>query len=91
MLLLKPYYHQNLQLAEMKARSVRLVYALHVHHAVEVVVDDIDPDKDALSQTVDLEIWSWERTRHWWLCRWRSCKRKYKNEQCLQDKTYCIQ
>ena len=68
------------KLSEIDCLSTALVVAvaLHVHHAIEVVIDDVDPDKDALSQTVDLEIWSWECTRHWWLCWWRSCKRKYR-------------
>ena len=54
--------------------SAALVVAvsLHVHDAVEVVVNNIDSDKDALGKTVDLEVRSWECSRQWGLCGRRS-------------------
>ncbi|MAD25763.1 MAG: hypothetical protein CMO44_16510 [Verrucomicrobiales bacterium] len=38
--------------------------SLHIHDAIEVVVNDVDSDEDAFSKTVDLQVRSWECARH---------------------------
>jgi len=46
--------------------------SLHVHDAIEIVVNDVDSDENAFGKTVDLEIRSRECARHWGLCCRRS-------------------
>ena len=49
-------------LQEVDGLSAPLVIAvtLHVHHSLEPVVHQADVDEDAVSQTVDLQVWSVE-------------------------------
>ena len=49
-----------------------IAVSLHIHDAIEVVVNDVDSDKDAFGKTVDLEVRSWECSRQWGLCGRRS-------------------
>ena len=49
-----------------------ITVSLHVHDAIEVVVNDVNSDEDAFGKTVDLEVRSRECARHWGLCRRRS-------------------
>ena len=49
-----------------------ITVSLHVHDAIEVVVNDVDSDEDAFGKTVDLQVRSRECARQWGLCRRRS-------------------
>ena len=57
-------------LQEVDGLSAPLVIAvtLHVHHSLEPVVHQSYVDKDSVSQTVDLQVWSVEPNGWWRLC-----------------------
>ena len=52
-------------LQEVDGLSAPLVIAvtLHVHHSLEPVIHQADVDEDAVSQTVDLQVWTVEANR----------------------------
>ena len=53
------------KLSEIDCLSTALVVAvaLHVHHSLEPVVHQADVHEDAVSQTVDLQVWTVEANR----------------------------
>ena len=59
------------------AAPLIIAVALHVHHALEVVILEVDLHEDPVSKTVDLEVRPVEICWDWWQGGYGTCDRKH--------------